>query len=142
MMKKDSNEPKIEKIQKADEEWRKLLSPQAYQVLRKKGTERAFTGQYWDTKEKGVYACAGCDLELFVSDTKFDAGCGWPSFFKPINGIVIEEELDTSFGMIRREVHCARCEGHLGHVFEDGPPPTGLRYCINSVSIKLIRTEE
>ena len=124
-----------ENLPKTEEEWKKILSTDAYQVLRKKGTERAFTGKYHDNKEKGVYICAGCGQELFSSDTKFDSGTGWPSFFEPISSQNVGTETDKSFFMTRTEVHCSRCGGHLGHVFSDGPKPTGLRYCINSVSL-------
>ncbi len=127
----------VSKLERSEEEWKKLLSPDQYHILREKGTERAFTGKYWDTKTKGTYKCAGCGLELFESDTKFDSGCGWPSFFKPLEGARLTETTDTSHGMRRIEVTCSRCGGHLGHVFPDGPEPTGLRYCINSVSIDL-----
>ncbi len=127
----------IEKINKPDEEWKKELTPEQYRVLRQKGTERPFTGKYWDTKTKGVYKCAACGQPLFDSDTKFDAGCGWPSFFDTIDPGAVETEIDTSFGMIRTEVHCSKCGGHIGHVFDDGPDPTGLRYCANSVSLEL-----
>lgn len=124
-----------DKVTKTEEEWKKTLTPEQYQVLRQKGTERAFTGKYWNTKDKGVYRCAGCGTELFVSDTKFDSGCGWPSFFAPMGSNAVAEAEDNSFFMKRTEVLCAKCGGHLGHVFDDGPNPTGQRYCINSASL-------
>ena len=125
----------MEKITKSEEEWKKDLSPEQYHILREKGTERPFTGKYYLHKEKGVYVCAACGNELFKSDTKFDAGCGWPSFSDVIDRNKVIFTRDTSHGMIRTEITCARCGGHLGHVFDDGPEPTGLRYCINSASI-------
>ncbi len=127
----------MEKIRKSDEEWRRSLTPEQYRVLREKGTERPFTGQYAETKTPGVYLCAACGLELFGSETKFDSGCGWPSFYDPLYKAHIEEHEDRSHGMTRTEVTCSRCGGHLGHVFPDGPNPTGLRYCINSASLRL-----
>ena len=126
-----------EKIQKTEEEWKRELNPEQYRILREKGTERPFTGEYTFNKDKGRYLCAACGQELFTSETKFDSHCGWPSFYAPSGQQAVEEHDDRSFGMQRVEVTCSRCGGHLGHVFEDGPQPTGLRYCINSVSIKL-----
>lgn len=130
----------IEKIEKSPEEWRAKLTPEQYRVLREKGTERAFTGELWNEKRTGVFRCAGCGLELFDSKTKFDSGTGWPSFWEPIAPPHVGETQDRSFFMTRTEVHCARCGGHLGHVFDDGPPPTGLRYCINSAALLFAET--
>ncbi|MCX7875576.1 MAG: peptide-methionine (R)-S-oxide reductase MsrB [Melioribacteraceae bacterium] len=126
----------MNKSYKTEEEWKKILTEEQYYVLREKGTERPFTGKYWNHFEKGVYKCAACGEVLFESETKFDAGCGWPSFYESIDKNKIIEKDDFSFGMHRIEVMCKNCGGHLGHVFNDGPKPTGLRYCINSVSIK------
>src|SRR5688572_22750563 len=127
----------MEKIQKTDEEWRKELTPDQYKILRKHGTERAFTGPNHDSKEPGMYVCAGCGLPVFDSKTKFESGTGWPSFYDKASPENVEETVDKSWFMTRTEVHCARCEGHLGHVFDDGPQPTGLRYCINGNALKL-----
>lgn len=126
----------MEKVRKSDAEWRAQLSPEEYAVARQKGTERAFTGRYWNTFQHGIYRCVGCGTPLFASDTKFDAGCGWPSYFEPLDPERVREERDTSHGMVRTEVLCNICDAHLGHVFPDGPEPTGLRYCINSLSLK------
>ena len=124
-------------ITKSDEEWRSTLSREQYEVLRRKGTERAFTGRYWNAKDQGMYRCAGCGAELFSSDTKFDSGTGWPSFTEPANTANVELHRDYSHGMVRTEVVCRQCGGHLGHVFDDGPRPAGKRYCINSCSLEL-----
>jgi peptide-methionine (R)-S-oxide reductase len=125
-------------VEKSDDEWRKILTTDQYRILRKKGTEFAFRNAYWDNHEKGTYVCAGCGNELFTSDKKFDSGTGWPSFWQPIKEEAVESETDMSHGMVRTEVRCARCGGHLGHLFDDGPAPTGRRYCMNSGSLHFI----
>ncbi len=125
----------MEKVIKSEDEWKAELSPEQYEVLRRAGTEAQFTGEYWDNKEGGVYLCAACGQELFSSDTKFDSGTGWPSFFDPMESDRVETREDMSHGMRRIEVVCSRCESHLGHLFPDGPRPTGQRYCINSCSL-------
>jgi peptide-methionine (R)-S-oxide reductase len=130
------------KLVKTEEEWKKDLTPEQYHVLREQGTEPAFTGRLWDNHEKGVYKCAACGADLFTSHTKFESGTGWPSFYAPVAKENVETEVDTSLMMKRTEVRCRRCGGHLGHVFEDGPAPTGLRYCINSASLDFEKTEK
>ena len=125
------------KIEKPEEVWRAELTPEQYRVLRQKGTERAFSGEYDHVFDPGTYRCAGCGAELFSSDAKYDSGCGWPAFYEPADREAVEEEIDRGYGMVRVEVLCASCGGHLGHVFPDGPHPTGQRYCINSAALKL-----
>jgi peptide-methionine (R)-S-oxide reductase len=131
-----------EKIQKSDKEWAEILTPEQYNVLRKKGTEMPFTGKLLHVKEKGIFKCAGCGQPLFESETKFNSGTGWPSFYKPISQDAVEEHIDKTHGMIRTEVLCSRCGGHLGHVFNDGPAPTGQRYCMNSISLEFEPVEK
>ena len=131
-----------DKVIKTEEEWKDILTPEQFKVLRKKGTERAFSGEYWETKTPGIYVCAACGNELFSSETKFDSGSGWPSFYAPISEDAVEYKQDNSFFIVRTEVLCARCDSHLGHVFDDGPPPTGKRFCMNSVCLKLLPKEE
>ena len=131
-----------DKVTKTEQEWKEQLSPEQYQVTRQCGTERAFSGKYWNTKEKGTYNCVCCGEPLFISDTKFDSGTGWPSFFEPAQEGAVATITDKSHGMVRTEVRCAKCDAHLGHVFEDSPTPTGLRYCMNSASLDLKPTEK
>ncbi len=129
------------KVVKSEEEWKKILPPETYAVAREAGTERAFCGAFYDHKKEGIYLCVCCELPLFASNAKFDSGTGWPSFFQPVRKDHVEEKADLSFGMRRVEVNCARCDAHLGHVFDDGPRPTGLRYCMNSESLKFVPGE-
>jgi peptide-methionine (R)-S-oxide reductase len=128
-------------VTKTDDQWKKDLSASQYEILREKGTERAFSGKYWDEKREGTYVCGGCGLPLFDSDTKFKSGTGWPSFYAPLNDKAVDVDVDTTYGMRREEILCSRCGGHLGHIFPDGPKPTGLRYCVNSESLDLLPKE-
>jgi len=129
-------------VEKTDEEWRQILTPVQFQILREKQTEYAFTGEYYNHKEKGIYVCAGCGNELFTSDSKYNSGCGWPSFYEPLSEEKVGEFEDRSHGMVRTEIICNKCGGHLGHVFPDGPKPTGLRYCVNSASLDFKKQEK
>jgi peptide-methionine (R)-S-oxide reductase len=131
-----------EDLPRTDDEWREQLTPEQYEVTRKAGTERAFTGEYWDCHDEGVYECVCCGAPLFSSDTKFESGTGWPSFFRALDAGAVTELVDTSHGMVRTEARCSNCGAHLGHVFPDGPRPTGQRYCMNSASLRLERTNE
>ena len=136
---RDKEDPPTQNVDDmTEDQWRQKLTPEEYRVLREKGTERAFTGEYWNNKEQGTYTCAACGEALFDSETKFESGSGWPSYYQPIDKGAVAEENDMSIGMVRSEVTCGNCGGHLGHVFDDGPQPTGMRYCINSVSLDFV----
>jgi peptide-methionine (R)-S-oxide reductase len=138
----DQDEKSGYEVNKSDEEWKNILTPVEFQILREKGTEYAFTGEYFNHKEKGTYVCAGCGNELFTSESKYDSGCGWPSFYEPLDEENVGESEDRSNGMVRTEIVCNKCGGHLGHVFPDGPKPTGLRYCVNSASLDFKKEEK